>query len=48
MEAQYVTHCSLLCISASFLHVQRKVRFSGKETLGVVQHVGEEFSVGLG
>lgn len=52
MEAQKVTHCILLCILAPFLYVphflQRRVRFSRKEILGIVQQAGEEFGVGFG
>lgn len=52
MEAQNVTHCILLCILASFLYVphflQRSVKISRKEILGIVQQFGEEFGVGFG
>lgn len=49
--AQNVTHC-ILYILTPFLYVphflQRRVRFSRKEILGIVQQVGEEFGVGFG
>lgn len=47
-----MTHCTLLCISASFLHVphflQSRVKFFRREVIGIVQQVWKEFFVGFG